>query len=329
MKRAILIAAVLALAGAAFAHEVRPAYLEITQESSERVRVLWKQPVLGEVALPLRPRFPASWRELPGGRLSQAPDAIARESFYDPGGPLAGQVVAIDGLAASITDAMVRVTLTDQPTTTHILRPATPSLTLGGHTAPPRREYLLLGIKHILLGIDHLLFVLGLLVIVGRDWRRLVKTITAFTVAHSLTLAAATLGAIRVPAAPLNAAIALSILFLGIEIARQRRGETSFTIARPWAAAFGFGLLHGLGFASGLSTLGLPPRDVVAALLLFNVGVELGQLAFVGLCYAVAHAARTLEFPRPRWSEAVPGYLVGTLGAYWTIATVLALWSPR
>lgn len=137
------------------------------------------------------------------------------------------------------------------------------------------------GIRHILFGPDHLLFVFGLLLIVGNGWT-LVKTITAFTIAHSMTLAAATLGYVAVPAPPVEAAIALSILFLGPEIIRRWRGETSFTIRNPWVVAFAFGLMHGLGFASALSSAGLPPADVPRALLCFNVGVEFGQLAFIG-----------------------------------------------
>jgi hypothetical protein len=154
----------------------------------------------------------------------------------------------------------------------------------------------------------------------------MLKTITSFTVAHSMTLGAATLGMVAVPAAPLNTVIALSILFLGVEIARQQRGETSFGIEHPWIAAFGFGLLHGLGFASGLATLGLPPEEIVVALLLFNLGVEIGQIGFVALYLAMERALRTLEFHPPAWADAVPAYVVGTLGAYWTIAqTVLLL----
>ncbi len=157
----------------------------------------------------------------------------------------------------------------------------------------------------------------------------LLKTVTAFTVAHSLTLAAATLGWVTVPSGPLNVVIALSILFLGVEIVRMRRGETSLTIRHPWAAAFGFGLVHGLGFASGLSTLGLPPREIVAALFLFNVGVEAGQLVFVGLYFAVARSLRQLEVPQSRWAEAIPGYVVGCLGGYWTISQLAALFGGR
>lgn len=223
----------------------------------------------------------------------------------------------------------MRVSLLDGTRITELLKPASPELEIPMDEASSMSGYLTLGIEHILLGFDHLLFVLGLLVLVGRRWMLMLKTITSFTLAHSLTLGAATLGVVSVPAAPLNAAIALSILFLGIEIARQRKGESSLTIEHPWVAAFGFGLLHGLGFASGLRTLGLPPEEIVLALLLFNVGVELGQIGFVALYLAMERSLQTLEFEPPRWADAVPAYVVGTLGAYWTIAQTVVLVGAR
>jgi hydrogenase/urease accessory protein HupE len=177
---------------------------------------------------------------------------------------------------------------------------------------------------HILLGVDHLLFVLGLLLIVQDRWT-LVKTVTSFTLAHSITLAIATLGYARAPLPPLNAAIALSILFLGPEIVRRWRGESSFTIRHPWVVAFAFGLLHGFGFASGLTAMGLPQAEVPLALLLFNLGVELGQVAFVLLVVLLERAFRVLEVRWPRLIERLPGYAVGSLGAYWTIQRTLVL----
>jgi hypothetical protein len=152
-----------------------------------------------------------------------------------------------------------------------------------------------------------------------------VKTVSAFTVAHSITLAIATLGYASVPAPPLNAAIALSILFLGAEIVRSWRGETSLTIRQPWVVAFAFGLLHGFGFASGLTTMGLPRAEIPLALLMFNAGVEVGQLLFVMLVLLLERAFRVLEVRWPRWVEAVPAYTVGSLGAYWTIQRVVIL----
>ncbi len=181
--------------------------------------------------------------------------------------------------------------------------------------------YLRLGVEHILQGIDHLLFVLGLLLIVGSRYT-LIKTITAFTIAHSITLGIATLGYASAPVQPLNAAIALSILFLGPEIVRVWRGETSFTIRHPWIVAFAFGLLHGFGFASGLSTIGLARAEIPVALLLFNVGVEIGQLFFVLIIVLLERSFRILDIRWPRWAEALPAYTVGSLGAFWTIQRV-------
>jgi hydrogenase/urease accessory protein HupE len=181
--------------------------------------------------------------------------------------------------------------------------------------------YLVEGIQHILLGIDHLLFLLGLLLIVKDRWM-LLKTISAFTVAHSITLAIATLGYGQVPGPPLNAAIALSILFLGPEVVRAKRGESSFTIDHPWVVAFAFGLLHGFGFASGLISMGLPHADIPLALLLFNVGVEIGQLMFVAVVLLLERAFRLLEIRWPRPLEQLPVYALGSLGAFWTIQRV-------
>jgi hydrogenase/urease accessory protein HupE len=217
-------------------------------------------------------------------------------------------------------EALVRIHHADGASEMHLLRPDAPSVTLGGASSAGGRAlaYLRLGIEHILLGADHLLFVLGLLLIVRDRWM-LVKTITSFTVAHSITLAVATLGYASAPVPPLDAAIALSILFLGPEIVRVWRGRTSFTIRHPWVVAFAFGLLHGFGFAGGLTSMGLPGAEIPLALLLFNVGVEAGQLAFVFLVLALERSFRVLEVAWPRWAAALPAYAVGSLGAFWTI----------
>ena len=184
--------------------------------------------------------------------------------------------------------------------------------------------YFKLGIEHILFGVDHLLFILGLLLIVKDRWM-LVKTVSSFTVAHSITLAIATLGYARAPEPPLTAAIALSILFLGPEIVRSQRGETSLTIRHPWVVAFAFGLLHGFGFASGLTTMGLPRAEIPLALLLFNLGVEAGQILFVIVVLLLERSFRVLEVRLPRVIEALPAYAVGSLGAYWTIQRVVIM----
>ncbi|MEJ2502239.1 MAG: HupE/UreJ family protein, partial [Gemmatimonadota bacterium] len=239
---------------------------------------------------------------------------------------LVGQWVGIDGLETTITDVMLRVYYLDGATETHLLRPSSTGAEIGQSAGRGRRAlaYVRLGIQHIVQGVDHLLFVLGLLLIV-QSTPMLIKTVTSFTVAHSITLAVATLGYAEVPTLPLNAVIALSILFLGPEIVRARRGGTSLTIRHPWTVAFAFGLLHGFGYATGLTEMGLPPAEIPLALLTFNVGVEIGQLAFVGLVLLLARSFRTLEIRWPRWTLALPAYAVGTLGAFWTIDRTVAL----
>ena len=305
---------------ASSAHEIRPGYLEIRQVDAERFEVLWKKPARGEMLLRIQPILPESCR--PAGATARflTPGALLERTTLICEGGLAGKTVSIGGLRETLTDVLVRIHHQSGVVETHLLKPTSPSVEIGGAETWGERAaaYLRLGMEHILVGIDHLLFVLGLLLIVQDRWM-LAKTITSFTVAHSITLGIATLGYASAPTAPLNAAIALSILFLGPEIVRSWRGETSFTIEHPWVVAFVFGLLHGFGFASGLTSMGLPPGEIPLALLLFNVGVELGQVAFVLLVLALERSFRVLEIVWPRWVELLPGYLVGGLGAYWTI----------
>ena len=196
--------------------------------------------------------------------------------------------------------------------------PAVTQSTAASNKSHTYFAFLKLGVEHIWLGVDHLLFVFGLLLLVKSRWM-LLKTVTSFTVAHSITLALATLGYAHLPGPPLNAAIAFSILILGIEIVRSRSGKTSITNLHPWIVAFAFGLLHGFGFASGLSALGLPAADIPLALVMFNVGVEIGQVSFVLLILLLERSFRQLEIHWPRWVQALPGYTVGSLGAFWTI----------
>jgi hydrogenase/urease accessory protein HupE len=324
----LLLLAGLVLAGAAtgVAHEARPGFLELRETGKETYSFLWKKPTGGEVEIQIAPVIPKDCRLATSDRQQLSPGAfIVRGTLTCPGG-LAGKTIEIAGLEATITDVLVRLHHADGRLESHLLRPTTPAVTLGGVTTAGERAlgYVQLGILHILLGVDHLLFVLGLMLIVSDRWT-LVKTITSFTVAHSITLAIATLGYASAPLPPLNAAIALSILFLGPEVVRTWRGETSFTIRHPWVVAFAFGLLHGFGFASGLTSMGLPKAEIPLALLLFNVGVELGQVAFVLLVILLERSFRTLEVRWPRFVEHFPGYVVGTLGACWAIQRTLVL----
>ena len=321
MKRVLLLFLLLVtLAPSVFAHEVRPAYLELRQTGPETYDALWKVPGQGDLRLGLYVELPAGCANVTQPCGSTANNAYTERWTAKCAGGLSGGTIHIAGLSATMTDVLVRLERTDGTTQVTRLTPSAPSFVV--ETVPNRwhvaATYLRLGTDHILMGVDHLLFVLGLVLIVGNRWT-LFKTITAFTVAHSITLAVATLGYASAPLPPLNAAIALSILFLGPEVVRVWRGETSLTIRYPWVVAFAFGLLHGFGFASGLKATGLPQRDIAWALLLFNVGVEIGQVFFVFLILAMARSYRQLEIRWPRWALALPGYTVGTLGAYWTI----------
>lgn len=252
---------------------------------------------------------------------------VERWKFREPDA-LVGSMIQIDGLRHTLTDVLVRIERLDGTTQVARLIPESPSMTVSASPSQWQvaSTYFWIGVEHILLGFDHLLFVLGLLLLV--DTRRaMFKTITAFTIAHSITLALSVFSVIRVPEAPLNCMIALSILFLGPEVVRKWRGQTSLTIRHPWMVAFAFGLLHGIGFASGLTVTGLPQRDIPSALLFFNVGVEAGQIAFVCLAVWVASSLRTLDLDRAWWVKRIPAYAVGALGAFWSIERLLVLFN--
>lgn len=311
---------------AAFAHELRPGYLDLRHVSDEGYALSWKKPIGGEIRFEIAPLVPEGCQLK--GRTQQfvtVDAAVARGTLACSGG-IAGKTLRIAGLETAATDVLVRIQHRDGRVENHLLKPSQPSITFGAQMTWWQRSgtYLQLGIEHILLGVDHLLFVLGLMLIVADRWM-LVKTITSFTIAHSVTLAIATLGYAHAPLPPLNAAIALSILFLGPEIIRSWRGETSLTIRHPWLVAFIFGLLHGFGFASGLTAMELPPAEIPWALLLFNVGVEIGQLFFVGLFTLLLWAFRTLQIEWPHVIRVLPGYAVGSLGAYWTLQRTVIL----
>ncbi len=313
--------------GTASGHESQPGSLEIKELEPGRYDITWRAPIYYGNPHPAQLVLPEDWQTIGQPSKRHMAEAIVFHRVIATGGKsIEGRVIRFPGLESTITDVFVRLTRLDGSSMSTVARPTKPRVELRGERPwhATAGEYLGLGFHHILMGVDHLLFVLGLLLIVkGR--MMLLKTITSFTVAHSITLAIATLGYAHAPLQPLNAAIALSILFLGPEVVRARRGETSLTIKFPWLVAFVFGLLHGFGFASGLSTTGMPKAELPWALLWFNVGVELGQLVFVFLALALAWSFRTLDIRWPRWAQALPGYTVGSLGAYWTIQRTVIL----
>ncbi len=321
----LVLACWFAATAAALAHESRPAFLQLIEVQPDVHEVLFKVPARGELRLSLVARLPGGCETVVPVRRRNDGRAFRDTWTVRCKGGLGGKTIAIEGLEGTLTDALVRLESLDgsarllrlRPESTAGVVPMAPSL------GAQARTYLLLGVEHILLGIDHLLFVLGLLLLIG-DLRKLAVTITAFTVAHSLTLGAATLGLVHVPPAPVEAVIALSIVFVAAEIVHGRQGRPGLTARRPWIAAFAFGLLHGFGFAGALAEVGLPEASIPLALLFFNLGVEGGQLLFILAVGVVLFVARRAPWTWPAWSWRVPAYTIGGLAAFWTIERTLA-----
>ena len=307
-------------------HEVRPGYLELRQAGAETWSVLWKVPARGDMRLSMRPRFPENCAVTSEPITLQVAGAYTERAMIACEGGLARRAVRIDGLAATMTDVLVRSVRADGSVQIARLTPSAPEWVLEATPGSLQvaGAYTLLGVEHILGGIDHLLFVLGLLLIVRDRWL-LVKTITAFTVAHSATLVAAALGWVDVPQLPVEAVIALSILFLASELARQRQGRPGLMARSPWIVAFAFGLLHGFGFAGALREVGLPHSDIPLALFTFNVGVEIGQLLFVGAVLLALAPLRRLLLRMPSWTHAAPAYGIGTMATFWWLQRMAPL----
>jgi len=327
MIRAWLLALLLALVPGqqAAAHELRPAFLEIVETGPGHYRVLWKVPARGEYRLSLHVVLPDSCRETapPVSAIVDAASTSRWEMRCD--GDLAGETIAIDGLVATFTDALVRHVRADGTVQTARLTPDFPAVVLSASPTAfdTAHAYFLLGVEHILLGLDHLLFVLALLLLITKI-STLVATITAFTVAHSITLGFSAFGLAAAPQAPVEALVALSIVVVAAEIVRNARRPVDLAGRRPWALAFAFGLLHGFGFGGALREIGLPQADVPLALLSFNLGVEAGQLLFVALALAAILSLKALlatASPLPRMLTA---YGIGSLSSAWFLQRILS-----
>ena len=321
-----LVLVMLAVVQTVYAHEVRPGYLELRQTDATMYTVLWKVPAVGEMRLSIHPVFPENCR--PVGKVNSyrgADSYTERLSITCPGG-LNGRTIAIDGLAATMTDVLVRIEFADGTTWTQRLKPSVPAAAIPKTASRLQTAgvYLKLGVEHILTGVDHLLFVLALIIITRGGWK-LVKTVTAFTLSHSVTLTGATLGFVHVPQRPVEAVIALSIVFVAAEIVRMRRGIKSITVSAPWMVAFSFGLIHGLGFASGLSDAGLPVAHIPTALLFFSMGVESGHFLFIGVVLSLIALGRRTSLPVPQWAELVPSYAIGAVAMFWVIQRIAVL----
>jgi len=324
------LAALLIIAGPARADEFKPGYLQLTQVDRETYDVLWKIPAIDEsTTLKVRPQFPNATEVLTPVRSTFSSGVtVQRWRIRVPGG-LTGKAIAFSQLSETRIDVLARLVRLDGTVQLERILPVNPRFV--GKASPGRSEvvttYTTLGIEHILSGFDHLLFVLALVLLV-QGTRRLLLTVTAFTVAHSLTLAGATLGLVHVPGPPVEASIALSIVFVASEIVHARQGRYSVTQRYPWVVAFTFGLLHGFGFAGALAEVGLPQSSIPVALLFFNVGVEIGQLLFVGAVLgAIAvgwRVSQRLRLTHPTWLWRLAPYAIGALASFWLVERVTA-----
>ena len=310
------------------AHKLQPAYLEINEQSAGKFSILWKRPFIGSRPMNIYPQLPAGCTNLTEPAVQTSVTGAVERWLVDCGeSGITNNTIVIAGLSATQTDTLLRIQLIDGSMHTTVLRPDSPSFLVPAKASKSKvaGSYLLLGIEHILGGFDHLLFVLGLLLIV-RSTMLLIKTITSFTLAHSVTLAMATLGFVYVPQAPVEAVIALSIIFLATELVKQHRGQTGLTTKAPWLVALCFGLLHGFGFAGALTEVGLPQTDIPLALLFFNVGVEVGQLMFVAAVVVVQLFIQKIKVKWPAWAEQMPAYAIGSLAAFWFIQRTVSFW---
>ncbi|MEW6268994.1 MAG: HupE/UreJ family protein [Thermodesulfobacteriota bacterium] len=322
LRGALLGIAALAAVDAA-AHPLAPSLLELRETAPGTFAVRWKTSALRPTGSRIEPRLPGWCRRTGEERVHDGPTHRERRFLVDCGARgLVGGAIAVSDLAASRTVVVVRLALADGRVVRALLDGARPSLVVPERESrlEVARAYLVLGVEHLLTGLDHLLFVLCLCLLVRG--RALLWTITAFTVGHSVTLTLATLGWVSFPQPAAETAIALSIVLLAAEILRDdaplpSERDASWIRRRPWSMALAFGLLHGLGFAGALSEVGLPQPDIPIALLAFNAGIELGQLAFVGALLALAALLRPLLVGVPARAMRVPAYAIGSLAAYW------------
>jgi len=310
------------------AHEVRPAYLQLHQTGPDTYDVFWKVPAVGDaMRLSIYVEFPQTCSNLRQPHGFFADNAYTEQWSVKCQGGLAGSTVRIEGLTATLTDVLVRVERLDGSSQVTRVMSSLPSFVVEAMPRPFEvvRTYLLLGIEHILTGVDHLLFVSGLLLLVNGT-RRLLLTVSAFTLSHTVTLTLATLGFVHVSPAPVEAVIALSILFVAWEILRKQSNPFGLAQRKPWLVAFSFGLLHGLGFAGGLSAAGLPAAHIPLALGFFSAGVEVGHFSFVGAALLIIMALRNRMSRLPSWSWQIAPYTIGGFACYWLFGRLAAFY---
>ena len=308
------------------ADEVRPSYLQIQELSSNHFSILFKVPAKGDKKLSLKVKLPQSCSESSKHYASFIDGAYMESYSVQCSKALAGESITIEGLEKTKTDLLLRLEFLDKTSQSQLLRADKNSYVVLASASAMQvvKTYTWLGITHILLGFDHILFVFALLLLV-HSLRKLLWTITAFTLAHSITLAGSSLGYLYLPQKPVEAMIALSILFLAVEIMHEKKGETGITSRYPWLIAFSFGLLHGFGFAGALAEIGLPQNALNLALVFFNVGVEIGQLLFIATVMALGFVLVSLHLGTVLEKlKTVVVYMIGVLSTIWLIERILS-----
>lgn len=313
----LLVFKTLWLSLSAQAHEVRPAFLQITETGPAQHDVLWKQPIINGQRLKLTPIFP-------DGCDQTAPVASLANSTVSEGFQLSCSlktgIIRIEGLERTLTDVFVEIQSQSGDVKRALLKPDATSFNLGDDSQHPTRDYLWLGVEHIIFGWDHLLFVIGLSLLVTR--RQIWGVATAFTLAHSLTLGLAAFGLLNVPTRPVEILIAASIVLLGVEVMRKINGQDSLATRRPYLISFGIGLIHGCGFASALADIGLPRGAELLALLIFNIGIELGQFAMIALTIVTFGLIGKQSLKLERYATLAATYLIATTAMFWVIDRV-------
>ena len=308
------------------AHEVRPAYLQLTETIDNSFDVYFKIPSRGTSIPKLKVVFPSDTELLQQGPPRFA-DGFANFNFklkVEKG--LSGKTISIEGLQKTLIDVLLRIDYKNGEQMTFMLKPDKDNVLIpkASTTLDVIKLYTVLGIEHILIGFDHLLFVLSLLIL-ATGKLKLLKTITSFTLAHSITLSLATLGIASFPSAPVEAVIALSIVFLAAEILTVQNGNESLTSKKPWLVAFIFGLLHGFGFAGALEDIGLPQQAIPFALAFFNMGVELGQIIFVTFILLMIGLFKKTNLNFKKTQKVIP-YAIGSIASFWMLERVIGFW---
>jgi len=309
-----------------FADQIRMAYLEVKEVQKNNFDIIFKSPLKFNRKLDIKPEFPQECHKTSISKNQFVNKAYLSTFKIECTNGLLGQTIYVNGLKQIKTDLLLKLDLLDSNAQTVLISKDKNSYTIAKQPSAWQvsKTYTLLGIEHILHGFDHLLFVLSLLLIV-KNFRTLVWTITAFTLAHSITLAGVTFGYLKLPQQPVEAVIALSIMFLAMEVLHKQRGINGIASKFPWIVSFTFGLLHGFGFAGALAEIGLPEQSVPLALLFFNVGVESGQLMFVSVVISLGFIIKKLlQTKQLNIAKTIMVYGIGSMASFWFVERVSA-----